>query len=306
LELGRRGILTYYAGHSAITDPGRFANLLDDLPRDVAEVARVVQGLLMHPAAARLYGEPPEADGAAWGYRTMEETIERILTLDGAPLAVPRPPGKRLRGNCRNFAVLFVSILRHRGIPARRRVGFARYLAGRHSYTHEIAEYWSEPEQRWVLVDPQIDQQTHGAQRSFFDSIGEPTRAAYDSLDIRLGEQFLTGGVAWRLCRVGVADPETFRSGPWMGLREIACAVLQDLDGLNKAELLSTDSGHNPTKDLTAEDVALLDRIAELTDQPEAHFTNLRELFAVSAYGQRVGALLSHYGLEPPTPLHES
>src|SRR5687768_12914826 len=83
LELGQRGILAYYAGQSAITDPGRFAYLFDDLPRDVGGVARVVQGLLMHPAAARLYGEPPERDGTAWGYRTMEETIERILALDG-------------------------------------------------------------------------------------------------------------------------------------------------------------------------------------------------------------------------------
>ena len=304
--MGRGGILAYYAGQSAITNPGRFATLLDELPRDVGGVARVVQGLLMHPAAARLYSEPPEQDRNAWGYRTMEETIERILSLDGAPLSEPRPPAKRLRGNCRNFAVLFVSMLRHRRIPARRRVGFARYLPGRHSYTHEIAQYWSASEQRWVLVDPQIDELTLAAQRSFFESIGEPTRADYDPLDIRLEEQFVTGGAAWRLCRVGAADPEAFRSGPWMGLREIACAALQDLDGLNKVELLSTDSGHNPTKELTAEDVALLDRIAELTEQPDAHFTDLRELFASSAYGRRVGALMSHHGLEEPAPLYAS
>lgn len=91
-----------------------------------------------------------------------------------------------------------------------------------------------------------------------------------------------------------------------MGVREIACAALQDLDSLNKAELLSTDSGHNPTNELTAEDVALLDRIAELTEQPDAYFTDLRELFAASAYGHRVGALLSHYGLDASAPLHES
>src|SRR5688500_7709993 len=113
LALGQRGILAYHAGQSAITDAGRFASLYDELPRDIGEVARVVQGLLMHPASARLYGEPPERDGTSWGYRTMEETIERILALDGAPLAVPRPPAKRLRGNCRNFALLFVPIRRH-------------------------------------------------------------------------------------------------------------------------------------------------------------------------------------------------
>lgn len=46
--------LTYYAGQSKVTDPGRRAGLLDGLPRDVAGLCRVVRGLVVHyrlPAA---------------------------------------------------------------------------------------------------------------------------------------------------------------------------------------------------------------------------------------------------------------
>jgi hypothetical protein len=39
--------LTYYARQSPFTDPGRQAGLLDDLPRDVAGLCRVVQGLAL-------------------------------------------------------------------------------------------------------------------------------------------------------------------------------------------------------------------------------------------------------------------
>lgn len=295
VNAGQDKILEYYARQSAITDPGPYSDRFGDVPRDVAEAARVVQGLLMHPAAAGLYGEPPEADGAAWGYRTMAETIERILTIDGSSLVVPRSPRQRLRGNCRNFAVLFISLLRHRGIPARRRVGFARYLPGHHSYTHEIAEYWRPEQNRWVLVDPQIDEPTLAAQHAFFSSIGQAGRAFYDPLDIRLSEQFVTGGEAWQLCRSQRADPDEFRSGPWQGLPEIACAALQDLDGLNKLELLSTDSGHDPSRDLTPEDIALLDHVAELTASPEEHFAALRELFNTSTYGKGVRRVLRRH-----------
>lgn len=199
---------------------------------------------------------------------------------------MPRPAGQRLRANCRNFAVLFVSILRHQGVPARRRVGFARYLPGRHSYTHEIAEYWRAAQGRWVLVDPQNDALAVAAQRAFFDSIGQSERARYDTLDVRPGVDFILGGEAWRQCRTGAADPDEFRCGRWRGLPEVALTVLQDLDGLNKAEMLSNESGLAPDEELTSELTAFLDRAAELTADPDGHFDELRDYYARSSYGR--------------------
>jgi hypothetical protein len=279
-------MLDFYARHSPITNPGRHSRLLRQLPPRVDGVARVVQGLIMHPAAAKLYGERPEPDNPGWGYRTMAETLERILAINAAPLEVPRPARQRLRVNCRTFAVLFVSMLRHQGVPARRRVGFARYLPGRHSYTHEIAEYWSTAQARWVLVDPQNDAPTVAAQRAFFDSIGQSARADYDTLDVRPGVDFVFGGEAWRQCRAGAADPDEFRCGRWRGLHEVALTVQQDLDGLNKAEMLSNESGLAPDEELTSELTAFLDRVAALTADPDRHFDELRDCYARSSYGR--------------------
>ena len=282
----RDQLLKFYARHSPITEPGPHSHLFRQLPRDVGGVARVVQGLIMHPAAAKLYGERPEPDNPGWGYRTMAETLERILAINSAPLEVPRPARQRLRANCRNFAVLFVSMLRHQGVPARRRVGFARYLPGRHSYTHEIAEYWSAAQGRWILVDPQNDAPTVAAQRAFFDSIGQPERARYHTLDVRSGVDFVLGGEAWRQCRADAADPDEFRCGRWRGLHEVALTVLQDLDGLNKAEMLSNESGLAPDEELTSELTAFLDGAAALTADPDVYFDELRDYYERSWYGR--------------------
>jgi hypothetical protein len=291
--------LAFYAEQSQITDPGPHRRLFDALPRDVAGVVRVVQGLLLHPAGAELYGEPPE-EGPAWGYRTVAETLEKLLALDDSPLTTARPPGRRLRGNCRNFAVLGVSMLRHQGIPSRRRVGFATYLPGRHSYIHEVAEYWDAARNRWVLVDPQNDDVVLAAQRRFFASIGQPERARYDTLDLAPDEQFVLGGTAWRRCRAGLADPDGFRGGGRKGWREVGMALLQDLDGLNKAELLSNESGFHPGEPggpVTDGETALLDRVADVTADPDGRFDEVRELYATTSYGRWVGEKLAALGL---------
>ena len=288
-------VFAFYAEHSPITDPGRHRPLFDAVPGDVAAIVAALQGLLMHPAAAKLYGEPSEKDDG-WGYLTMAETLERILALDPAPLTVARPPGRRLRGNCRNFAVLSVAMLRHHGVPSRRRVGWANYLPGPRLYFHEIAEYWNAAQRRWVLVDPQNDAVTIAAQKSFFASVGQPERGEYDTLDVVRDEQFVLGGTAWRRCRAGQAHLDAFRQGEGHVWRELQIQLLQDLDGLNKAELLSNDSGLLPGQGAgnpTDEVLPLLDRVADLLADPDGRLDELRELYATTPCGRWAGEKLA-------------
>ena len=61
-------------------------------------------------------------------------------SCDPAPLTVAREPAQRLVGNCRDHAVLFTSLLRQQGVPARVRVGFATYLTDRIHCDHWIVE----------------------------------------------------------------------------------------------------------------------------------------------------------------------
>lgn len=298
-------ILAFYAEHSPITDPGRYAYLFDSLPADVPGLARVVAGLLVHPSATALYGEPPTPADEGWGIRSVAGTLQRLLETEDAPLAAGRGPGKRARANCRNFAVLLVAMLRHRGVPARKRVGFAGYLPGPHPSIHEVAEYWSADEGRWVLVDPDSDDAVREAQRAYFASIGQPERADLDPLDVRPGEAFFLGGAVWRACRAGEANPNGFWDSTGTGMLGVRVALLQDLDSLNKAELLSVDEWHDlmhkAEAELKPEETAWLDRAAELTVRADERFGELREFYEAAAYARAVRARLTALGLANPT-----
>jgi transglutaminase-like putative cysteine protease len=100
-----------------------------------------------------LYGVPPCQDEPIDSVRLVSGMLAAILDRDDAPLTVERDPARRLVGNCRQPAVLLVAMLRHKGIPARKRVGFARYLPGPGATIHEIAQCWDASQRRWRLVD---------------------------------------------------------------------------------------------------------------------------------------------------------
>jgi len=141
--------LTYYAEHSPFTDPGRQSGLLNDLPRDVAGLCRVVQGLVVHYRLGHLFDlEIPEERLPEIDTRYAESMLTRIVELQDSSLAEERPPEKRLVGCCRDFTVLFVTMARHLGIPARARVGFADYFVPDYNVDHEVAEVWDAGERR--------------------------------------------------------------------------------------------------------------------------------------------------------------
>ncbi len=283
-------LLAYYRAHSSLTDPGRYAALYDDLPRDVPGLVRVVQGLIITPYDADLrdmyHLDPEEIDSAPFGVRRMEDFMERIQRRHAAPLSVERPPILRIAMNCRNFAFLLVSMLRQQGIPARARVGFADYFPVVYAVDHRIPEYWHEAQQRWVSVDPMIDDPHRRDYKLTFDTldIGSPT--------------FLTAGEVWQRCRAGELDPQDFGDSPTVrGMPAIRYALLQDFAYLNKCEIVGSDNWGElitkPEADLTSDDLALLDQLAVLTTQADAHLDELRALFAQTAYGQAVNAQLA-------------
>ena len=56
LEEGTRSILEQYVKQSQITDPGKCAYLLDDLPRSIQVLVKTVQGLLVSLPWEDAYG----------------------------------------------------------------------------------------------------------------------------------------------------------------------------------------------------------------------------------------------------------
>jgi len=94
--------------------------------------------------------------------------------------------------------------------------------------------------------------------------------------------QFLSGGQAWQLCRSGRADPDKFGIFDMHGLWFFRGNLLRDLASLNKMELLPWDGWgliDREDKDLSADDMALLDRVAALTLGDNSAFVELRALY---------------------------
>lgn len=208
--------------------------------------------------------------------RHVANMLARICELDSRPLTVPRPPEKRLMGNCRDLAVFSCALLRQQGIPARARRGFATYFHGPASkpnfyVDHWLCEYWKADERRWVLFDAEVGK----AERDY-------CKVTIDTNDIPR-DQFLVAGKAWQLCRAGQADPNRFgfqdEHGEWF----IQDSLVQDLAALNKMELLCWDgwalADRDPEDDVLAEDAALLDRVAALTTADNSAFLEMRALY---------------------------
>ncbi len=189
----------FYRTPIEMTALGRHADLLSGLPRDPKALAAIVQGVMMHEHIAPAYGVTlkPEQHGEAH-LRSVGGTLDRIAARSPqAPLAA-RPPGERTVGVCRHFTLLHVAMLRAKGVPARARCGFDAYFEPGKYYDHWVTEYWNDGQNRWVLIDSQID----ARQREMFT-------VALDLMDVPR-EQFLVAGDAWQLCRAGKADAQDF------------------------------------------------------------------------------------------------
>ena len=265
--------LSFYAAQGAMTEPGELAHLFDSLPNDLPGLCAVVQGLLIHPFVTSLYGvDLTSTQKKEVNIRTVREMLRLINTLDARPLTDPRPANERVVGNCRDHALLFCAMLRHQGIPARVRVGFATYLDNKINADHWVTEVWNAAENRWVLVDPQIDEIQRKNLKLAFPTIDMPR------------DRFITAGQAWEQCRAGKAKSRTFghnnKAKGWPYLR---MSLHQELAALNRVEVLPWDSwwrlGKKEETEVTADERRHLDEIARAINGLDSTFDDIRILF---------------------------
>ena len=265
--------LRYYARPAKMTSAGRHASLFSTLPQDMRALAAIGHGLLVHEHLGHAYGLTlSEEDRASVHVRPVEEWLERITARDARPLDVPRPAELRLAADCRHFTVLIVAELRARGIPARARCGFGDYFGSGAFEDHWVCEYWNAGQERWILVDAQID----ARQLEMFP-------IDFDVTDVPR-DRFLVAGEAWARCRAGEADPDTFGLTPVkeFGYWWIAANLMRDVAALNNVELLPWDCWGvmpGPQDTIDDEHTALFDHLAELTRGPETAFSQLRHIY---------------------------
>lgn len=245
--------LDYYRRHSPVTAPGANQHLLSGLPGDVAAMATLIGGVLVHRDQTRRFGFTlSEQRRGEANTRHVEAILGFLGTLD------ERRAEDRFAGVCRDFTVVLCAMLRQAGVPARARAGFAGYFSGGFFDDHWIVEVWDD-NRGWYLVDAQIASAPKGTY----------TAADINPLDVPR-EAFLVAGQAWQECRAGRRDLNRIGTSAagLTGMWEVQGNVIRDLASLNRVETLPWDEwGLIPThyEQLESADVDLLDRVAAVS-----------------------------------------
>lgn len=248
--------------HTAYSNPGPWGHLLDAVDPDVESVSAAARNVIVHyrQAMADLPAHTREDIHGRWLVRT----LARDQARHGVALTEPRELTGRVQGCCRDHTLLACAVLRHHGVAARGRVGFARYLNPDFCHDHVVVEArLPDAGGAWVRFDPEITG-PHG-------SLETPT-----DMPVGPDSDFPTAAEVWRGWRAGDLDaglfgvaPGTPARGPWF----IQNYVVRDVAHRHGDELLLWDvwgEMADPAAPLPAELVALTDRVAALTVEADA------------------------------------
>lgn len=167
---------------------------------------------------------------------------------------------------------MLCGILREQGVPARARCGFGAYFIPGRFEDHWVAEYWNSGQNRWILVDAQLD----AVQRKTF-------KPDFDPLDVPR-DCFIVAGDAWRQCRDGQADPNLFGLSfiNEQGLWWVAQNLIRDLAALNRMEMLPWDvwgAMPKPTTEIADSEVDLFDRVSDITRAGDCALPDVQQIY---------------------------
>jgi len=267
-------LLPYYAAPGVFTSVGPFAQQLDALPDDIGKLAHAVQMLLVHRFWAQAYQVEvlPERDKEQ-GLHGAEAMLAQAMRLSPAPIGAVRLPPQRVVGICRHFATMLCAFLRHKGIPARARCGFAAYFEPGKYVDHWICEYRNRAEARWIQVDAQLDALQVSVVKPDFDPLDVPR------------DRFLVAGNVWQQVRAGAIDALRCGIAGMWGDWYVRGNLALDMAALQKVELLPWEPfgiAKSPQSTLpdTDELLALVDRAAALTARGDA--TSIAELLVLA------------------------
>lgn len=264
--------LEYYSVHGAITSPGPYKYFIEDFPRDIKELCKCINKLMLIDllTAMGLIVVPKEHLHDS-NIRAIQKKLKEIIHRDDSSILNLRCNEKLLLGNCRDLSLLMCSVLRNHRIPARLRSGFATFFVPKKYFDHWICEYWNELEKRWVRVDPWMSQIYYRREilpPELFEGL---LSLNYNFHDVT-NEYFITGGQAWINCREYGHNPkdygtyEDFLKGTWF----IRDNMIRDLLCLNKIEPLPWDCWGimgRENSDIKEKELKILDNLAEILNK---------------------------------------
>lgn len=268
-------LITYYASPGEHTTLAKDADAIRTANLDLAGLAQVVQGLLIHDFLAEsrygLHFSPAAQETIH--LRQAQGVIDAARTRSAESIFVARAPEDRVPARCHHYAKLLTAALRAKGMAARTRCGYASYLTPGYFEDHWICEVWLPGKARWVKADATLDADW----RALTAFKGNP-------LDLS-ATAFLTAGEAWQRCLQKQLDPARFGISHYRlhGLGMIASNLVRDVAALNKMEMLPWDiwgAQPLPNASLTPAQIAWFSDIARLTAEADRHWPALTARFA--------------------------
>jgi hypothetical protein len=216
--------------HTRWSDPGPHRARLGELLTSPAALADALEEFVIHHAIARSlgFGVPTEAEKDR-NLRQVSRLLGEAVQRDDRPLTEHRALADYLYGTCHDFALLAVSALRERGIPARLRVGFASYFRAGQWEDHWVCEHRCNG--RWAILDAQLGARARAGLRIAFDVADVPSTG------------WRSAASTWQALRSGELDSSTcgvsFASitGDWF----VATSVMRDAAALAGIESLPWD-----------------------------------------------------------------
>jgi hypothetical protein len=149
---------------SPTTDPGTTATFIDALPSDLASLRHASSQLAFHYRAGDFAkNKVPTERCSEVSLRYADALLATVLARGAeATLLGDRALVDRVVGCCRDAVVLFIALARHKGIPARARVGFASYFHEGWFIDHVVAEVWDNEKKGWRLVETELEGESDG------------------------------------------------------------------------------------------------------------------------------------------------
>lgn len=229
-------MLSFYTSQSTYSDPGKWApQQYENLPDSVEELVGVVQNIIIHQFwihDSQNYGITPKMliesgrrPNEEINLLTVEQILDKYFELNDAGLDIARSASDHVVGNCRDFTLMLVSFLRHKGIPARSRSGVAKYFTPNRYEDHFLCEYYDEIEARWTRVDAQLDQLMIKKCGISFNTLDVPHDAFFDAAESM--DQVDVDG-----------PPERYGIDAYTGERYLNYKLFSDYAHLNKMEIL--------------------------------------------------------------------
>jgi len=245
-----------HARQSPYSDPASWASLFDEVEPTIEAVSGMSRNVVAHYRAQE--SELPESSRDDIGLRWIDAILQTDQARHPVGLTVERALGERVQGCCRDHSLLAVAALRHHGVPARSRVGFARYLSPIWNADHVIVEAWLGG--RWKRFDPEF--------------AGGPVALPLlsDPADIAAGPDspFPTAAQVWAGHRAGTIDVSRYGVAEGLGIGGdwfVHSYVIAELAHRFGDELLLWDTWGAMCRDLDhapPADILLVDEVAAL------------------------------------------